>query len=115
MTLSDAELIQRILKQDSEAFAVLFDRYIGQVTDHLTHMLRDVGAADDVAQEVFLRVWNRADQWSGTHWAVQLEWEIREIIAIGRICFFSKLHIFYKQKWRCQTASRAGLYRRRRG
>lgn len=65
MTLSDAELIQRILKQDSEAFAVLFDRYIGQVTDHLTRMLRDAGAADDVAQEVFLRVWNRADQWSG--------------------------------------------------
>ncbi|MFT5365294.1 MAG: RNA polymerase sigma-70 factor (ECF subfamily) [Candidatus Latescibacterota bacterium] len=65
MNLSDAELIQRIMKRDSEAFAVLFDRYIGQVTDHLTRMLRDAGAADDVAQEVFLRVWNRADQWSG--------------------------------------------------
>lgn len=65
MNLSDVELIQRILKQDSDAFAVLFDRYIGQVTDHLTRMLRDAGAADDVAQEAFLRVWNRADQWTG--------------------------------------------------
>jgi RNA polymerase sigma-70 factor, ECF subfamily len=65
MNQSDAELIQRIMKRDSEAFALLFDRYIGHVTDHLTRMLRDAGAADDVAQEVFLRVWNRADQWSG--------------------------------------------------
>lgn len=66
MTPTDVELIQRILAKDADAFALLFDRYIGQVTDHLTRMLRDVGAADDVAQEVFLRVWNRADQWSGT-------------------------------------------------
>lgn len=65
MTPSDAKLIQKILERDPDAFAVLFDRYIGQVTGHLTRMLRDVGAADDVAQEVFLRVWNRADQWSG--------------------------------------------------
>jgi len=66
MTPTDGELIQRILAKDADAFSLLFDRYIGQVTDHLTRMLRDVGAADDVAQEVFLRVWNRADQWSGT-------------------------------------------------
>lgn len=66
MNMSDSDLLQRILKQDSEAFALLFDRYIGQVTDHVTRMLRDAGAADDVAQEAFLRVWNRADQWTGT-------------------------------------------------
>ena len=66
MTPTDGELIQRILAKDADAFALLFDRYMDQVTDHLVRMLRDVGAADDVAQEVFLRVWNRADQWSGT-------------------------------------------------
>lgn len=66
MTPSDTDLIKSILSRDADAFAVLFARYNGPVTDHLTRMLRDAGAADDVAQEVFLRVWNRADQWSGT-------------------------------------------------
>lgn len=65
MTPTDAELIQRILNRDTDAFAVLFDRYMVQVTDHLARMLKESGAADDVAQEVFLRVWSRADQWSG--------------------------------------------------
>lgn len=65
MNPTDAQLISQIRKRDADAFAILFDRYIGQVTDHLMRMLRDGGAADDVAQEAFLRVWNRADQWSG--------------------------------------------------
>ncbi len=65
MTPSDAILMQRIVARDQEAFAILFARYQAQVTENLRWIMRDPGAADDLTQEVFLRVWNRADQWSG--------------------------------------------------
>ena len=65
MTPSDAILMQRIVARDQEAFAILFARYQAQVTENLRWMMRDPVAADDLTQEVFLRVWNRADQWSG--------------------------------------------------
>ena len=65
MTPSDAILMQRIVARDQEAFAILFARYQVQVTENLRWVTRDPVAADDLTQEVFLRVWNRADQWSG--------------------------------------------------
>ena len=65
MTPSDAILMQRIVARDQEAFAILFARYQVQVTENLRWIMRDPVAADDLTQEVFLRVWNRADQWSG--------------------------------------------------
>ena len=65
MTPSDAILMQRIVARDQEAFAILFARYQAQVTESLRWIMRDPVAADDLTQEVFLRVWNRADQWSG--------------------------------------------------
>ena len=65
MTPSDAELMQHVVKRDTEAFALLFERYQNALADHLCAMTRDVAAADDLVQEVFLRVWNRAEQWSG--------------------------------------------------
>lgn len=57
--------MQRIVARDQEAFAILFARYQAQVTESLRWITRDPVAADDLTQEVFLRVWNRADQWSG--------------------------------------------------
>lgn len=65
MTPSDAILMQRIVARDQEAFAILFARYQTQVTENLRWITRDPIAADDLTQEVFLRVWNRADQWLG--------------------------------------------------
>ena len=65
LTPSDAILMQRIVARDQEAFAILFARYQAQVTESLRWVVRDPVAADDLTQEVFLRVWNRADQWSG--------------------------------------------------
>ena len=65
MTPSDAKLMKRIVSRDSEAFSLLFDRYQAQVAEQMRRMVRDPGVADDLTQEVFLRVWNRAGQWSG--------------------------------------------------
>lgn len=65
MTPSDAVLLERISNRDTEAFEVLFDRYHVPVRDHLARMVRQRDTAEDLVQEVFFRVWNRAEQWSG--------------------------------------------------
>ncbi len=74
--VSDTELIQRICEQDSAAFEALFARYHESVHNHLIRTLRDSHAAEDLTQEVFLRVWTRADQWNGSGafkaWALRI-------------------------------------------
>src|SRR5436190_17619750 len=63
--VSDHELMARVRKRDAEAFETLFERYRERVARHLDRTVRDAGAAGDLAQEVFLRVWTRAEQWDG--------------------------------------------------
>ena len=57
--------MRRIAARDQEAFAILFARYRAQVTGSLLWVTRDPDLAEDLTQEVFLRIWNRAGQWSG--------------------------------------------------
>src|SRR5512138_2743720 len=63
--LSDCELLKRIQVRDACAFEALLGRYRDTVRRHLVRMIRDLSAAEDLAQEVFLRVWTRSEQWSG--------------------------------------------------
>ncbi len=62
---SDHDLIERICERDSGAFEALFARYHEPIRLHLLRTLRDRHAAEDLTQEVFLRVWTRAEQWNG--------------------------------------------------
>jgi RNA polymerase sigma-70 factor (ECF subfamily) len=62
---SDQDLIERIRERDAHAFEMLFDRYKEMIRRHLAHIVRDNAAAQDLLQEVFLRVWTRAEQWNG--------------------------------------------------
>ena len=54
-----------VRERDAAAFELLFARYRERVARHLSGVVRDEGAAGDLAQEVFLRVWTRAEQWDG--------------------------------------------------
>ena len=65
MTPSDGYLAKRVLKRDAHAFEALFGRYGEAVCCHLARIVRDRAAAEDLAQEAFLRVWDRAEQWDG--------------------------------------------------
>lgn len=63
MEQTDRELVDKVVHGEQEAFALLFQRYRAAVCHHLGRILRDPGAADDLTQEVFLRLWERAGQW----------------------------------------------------
>ena len=60
---SDQELMVRIRERDTHAFETLFVRCEEMLRQHLIRIVRDANAADDLVQEVFLRVWTRTDQW----------------------------------------------------
>jgi RNA polymerase sigma-70 factor (ECF subfamily) len=65
MAPSDTELIDRVRNGDAAAFELLFVRYREPIRRHLAQIVRDDEAAGDLVQEVFVRVWTRADQWDG--------------------------------------------------
>ncbi len=65
MTPTDDQLIRRIQARETEAFESLLARYAPMLTAHIARIVRDDAAAQDLVQEVFLRVWTRAAQWDG--------------------------------------------------
>lgn len=60
---SDAALMARIGMCDAQAFRVVVERHAVMVRRMAYRMLGDVTDAEDVTQEAFLRLWNKADQW----------------------------------------------------
>ena len=56
-TYTDKELLH-LLAQDSEyAFTVIFDRYRGKVFGTAMRMLKSSSAAEEIVQEIFMKVW----------------------------------------------------------
>ena len=50
---------------DRDAFETLFRQHQDDVRLQVRRIVRDDAIAEDVAQEVFLRVWERVNQWRG--------------------------------------------------
>src|ERR1019366_5657731 len=55
----DADLVLRLQRRDPRALAELYDRYGRLAYALILRVVRDVGAAEDLVQETFLRVWTR--------------------------------------------------------
>ena len=62
MQAGDQDLMRRIAAGDGNAFEAFFARHEHAVRRRLRGMLRDADAAEDVAQETFLRVWTHAQR-----------------------------------------------------
>jgi RNA polymerase sigma-70 factor (ECF subfamily) len=58
--ISDAELIHAISRGDEDALAFLFDRYRSILFSIILRIVISREEAEDVLQEVFLQVWNKA-------------------------------------------------------
>jgi RNA polymerase sigma-70 factor (ECF subfamily) len=56
----DGDLLVRLQRRDPQALSELYDRYGGMVFRLILRMVRDSATAEDLTQETFLRVWNRA-------------------------------------------------------
>lgn len=56
----DAELLRAVARGDESAFARVYDRYSPILLGLMLRILRSRAEAEDVLQEVFLQVWQRA-------------------------------------------------------
>lgn len=56
-------LLARVGRGDREAFETLYERFEVLVYSTAVHVLGDAAAAEDVTQEVFLRLWRRPDRY----------------------------------------------------
>jgi len=61
--IPDLELMRRTAAGDEEAFKLLVERHQASVVGTVAKMLGSVSDADDVAQNVFLRVWKAAPRY----------------------------------------------------
>ena len=59
----DAELVARVAAGDESAFGEVYDRYAQAVFGSAARLLGDRGAAEEVVQETWLTLWNRADRY----------------------------------------------------
>jgi RNA polymerase sigma-70 factor (ECF subfamily) len=57
----DADLVSRTARGDESAFKELLDRYQGAVYGFARRFLKDAQEAEEIAQEVFLRLYRTAD------------------------------------------------------
>ncbi len=57
---SDYELIERIKRREADGLAAAYDRYGAVAFSVLFRITRDRAVAEDLLQELFIRVWNRA-------------------------------------------------------
>ena len=60
--LNDWSLLERIRQKDEGALSVLYDRYSGLVYSEANRILRDVGAAEEILQDLFYQVWKTAER-----------------------------------------------------
>ncbi len=56
----EIELLRRVAEGDREAFARLYDQFAGILFATALKILRDAKEAEDVLQDVFLQIWDKA-------------------------------------------------------
>ncbi len=61
--LADEELMRRLSYRDRLAFEALFDRYGDLVYSTALRVLRDAHLAQDISQEIFVRIWRKPESY----------------------------------------------------
>ena len=60
--MTDEEVMEQLQKGNRDALPILFDRFHRLVLKIALKILRDTGEAEDVMQEIFLEIFNKADR-----------------------------------------------------
>lgn len=61
--LEDEELMQRLVYRDLQAFRALYSRYGNLVYSTSLRVVRDAQLAEDMVQEIFLRIWRKPESY----------------------------------------------------
>ncbi len=64
--IEDARLVAEVIAGSEDAFAALYDRHAGAVYAAASRLTSDRQLAEDIVQETFLALWNRAEQFDST-------------------------------------------------
>ncbi len=72
---SNVELLRRVAGGDDQALAELYDQFSGVLFSTAVHILGDAREAEEVIQDVFVQIWNRAATFDGElgapfHWTL---------------------------------------------
>lgn len=62
--ISDAQLLKRIGRTDHHAFRILIDRYSRLCYRLAYRFLRDKGKAEDISQDIMLKLWRQPGLWN---------------------------------------------------
>ncbi len=60
---NDSTLIQDLKNKDEGALSLLYDNYSGAIYSVILKMIRDEGKAQDLLQETFMTVWDKAESY----------------------------------------------------
>ncbi len=63
---SDAEMIEKLRTRNPDGLAAAYDRYGQMVYSLFLRMTRDQSTAEDLVQELFIRLWNRGRDFDAT-------------------------------------------------
>jgi RNA polymerase sigma-70 factor (ECF subfamily) len=66
-TLSDEQIVSRIIGQGEELFPELVRRYQGRIVSHLTRVVGGREEALDLSQEIFLKVYQALDRYNAEY------------------------------------------------
>jgi RNA polymerase sigma-70 factor (ECF subfamily) len=75
--LTPEALLERVSTGDQSAFSTLYERFSSRVFGLAIRILRDTSQAEEVAQEIFLEIWQRASRFdrargTATSWIMTL-------------------------------------------
>lgn len=61
--LDDLQLVRLVQQSDTQAFSVFYDRYVKLVYSISFNILGEHPLAEEVTQDVFLKIWNQIDRY----------------------------------------------------
>jgi len=59
----DTQLMLRVQKNDEASFGLLVDRHRGTLVQHLSRLVQNPAVAEELAQDVFLRIHRSREKW----------------------------------------------------
>lgn len=63
---SESELVRLLQKRGEQAFSYLYDNYSGALLSIIFNIVKDEELANDVLQEVFVKIWRQAESYDSS-------------------------------------------------